>query len=1762
MSGVWQENIVRLCSGDGQALGTGTLVLTSQNGLCVLTCAHVLNAALGRDDYSPDRPSDEADFVFDLPARSRDRKYHAKLLEWWPPLLAVERVTQPVGDIALLKIVEDVPASVRPYSAEDLVVDELEDRLVRSFGFSQPNGEFAAGRLLGGDVGGWVHFAAESTQESFVAPGFSGAPLLDDERRFILGMVVAVDDDAAKRVAFALGTQLIWTACPQLARPYRGLRDFGERDRAFFFGRKTFVGRLREKLLTHPIVGVAGASGSGKSSVVKAGLIPDLRKERNWTILKMRPASDPWVDLAKGLAPLLYEGLLLGDRLGKEEELAEKLRDDPSHLGACLRGVAKAQHSDHVLVFVDQFEELFTQAGHEAEQSADGELVKARRPDFRDLMIRTASLKGSPSVQWIYTLRADFAGQAYRYPAFVEALKDGEEKLADMNGTELRQSIVEPARKLDVAFEEGIDGGPSLSERIVDAVEARPGSLPLMAHLLEKLWEQLDDRQITHAAYDRLRGLEGALDRHADGVFERLTEEQKLRARQLMSRLVKVEEGNEPTRRVRTRAELGEELWEVAGLLADPGSRLLVIRGTDEDVGQATAGGGEAQAQRQTVEVAHEALLRNWGKFSDWLKQDLAFLLWRQRLEQRMGEYERFGRSKSQLLPEDALTEANSWAVNPAVDLNKGQRDYIDLSNTMANEEADQRARDTKARIVLLTRQRRWYVTALMLAVLIIVGGGLAYSSLSSLQSETEKQRAKAGFLADEARKQTILAAEQAALAKAQVLKARVNASRFLASKAEEAASRDEELALALVLAALPTEAEATETWPLVADAQASLFHIIVAERLSAVLLHEDAVKKAIFSPDGKTVLTASDDKTARLWDARTAVQISLMRHEGAVHSAIFSPDGKTVLTASEDKTARLWDAKTGGQIMLLQHRDAVNSAIFSPDGKTVLTASADKTARLWDARTGAQIALMQHKDVLNDATFSPDGKTVVTTSSDKTARVWNARTGALIALMQHEDTVYSAAFSPDGKTLVTASADSARLWNASTGAQIALMWHDDTVNRAAFSPDGKTVVTASQDHTAGLWDAGTGAQIVRLRHDHDVNSAAYSPDGKTVVTASADKTARLWDARTGVQIALMQHPDAVDGAVFSPDGKTVVTISEDKTAREWDVGIKAQIALLQHGDRVWSAAFSPDSKSAVTASYDDTARVWDARTGAQIALMRHEDMVDSAVFSPDGKRVLTASWDDTARLWDAATGEQITLLQHGDTVNSAAFSPDGKVVLTASDDNSARLWDTGTGAQIALLQHTGPVFSAAFSPDGKMVVTASADKTARLWNAKTGTQIAVLQHDNTVYRAAFSPDGKTVVTGSHDNTARLWDARTGAQIALLQHGGNVICVAFSHDGRTVVTASADETARLWNAKTGAQIKLLQHGNAVTSATFSPNDKTVLTASADNTARLWDAGTGSQIALMQHSGTLFDAAFSPDGKTVATASFDGTVGLWKVPLPYDLALPVAQASQFRLLSDAELQSYDVELPEWQANLDKRRATLLPCDRLAGQPFDRRVGLGGMPFNEIDAAAAIAACEAAVKSAPGEPRFRYELGRALEKAKRFADAVAAYQTAADAGYPDGFINLAYAYQEGNAVPKDNVHALSLFSKAFDLGEESAGFPLGQMYWQGEGTKEDGAKAVAIWSQAADAGSPDAHAELGRLAELGTTTTAANLLEAFYHYAVAVRMFEEHGYHKEAIGPRYRCATLARNLEPEAIAQEWSKARDFVARPLGSVIGAPK
>ncbi|MEH2041485.1 nSTAND1 domain-containing NTPase, partial [Nostoc sp.] len=566
--------------------------------------------------------------------------------------------------------------------------------------------------------------------------------------------------------------------------------------------------------------------------------------------------------------------------------------------------------------------------------------------------------------------------------------------------------------------------------------------------------------------------------------------------------------------------------------------------------------------------------------------------------------------------------------------------------------------------------------------------------------------------------------------------------------------------------------------------------------------------------------------------------QNRLEGHTSGVTSVNFSPDGQRIVTASWDKTARVWGI-TGKLLAKLKgHTDSVTSASFSLNGQHIVTTSLwENTAWVWDI-TGKLLAKLKgHISFVTSTSFSLNGERIVTASWDKTARVWDM-TGNLVAELQgHTDSVTSASFSPDGERIVTTSRDNtARVWDMTGNLVVELQGHTRSVNSASFSPDGQCIVTTSSDNTARVWDMTGNLVAELLEYRSRINSASFSLDGQRVVTTSSDNTARVWDMTGNLVAELQGHTDTVNSASFSPDGQRVVTASSDNTARVWDMAGNLIAKLQGHTDSVTSASFSPDGQRVVTASWDKTARVWGIAGKLAAELQGH---TRSASFSLDGQRIVTTSLDNRARVWDIAGNLVAELQGHTNSVNSASLSPDGQRIVTASSDKTARVWDI-TGKLLATLQwHTSSVYSASFSPDGQRIVTTSRDKTARVWDI-TGKLLATLQgHTKGVKNASFSSDGECILTASSDKTARLWDI-TGDLVAKLQgHTNSVNSASFSLDGQRILTASLDKTARLWDITGNLVAKLQGHTDTVNSASFSPDGERIVTASSDNTARVW-----------------------------------------------------------------------------------------------------------------------------------------------------------------------------------------------------------------------------------------------------------------------------------------------------------------------------------
>ena len=735
---------------------------------------------------------------------------------------------------------------------------------------------------------------------------------------------------------------------------------------------------------------------------------------------------------------------------------------------------------------------------------------------------------------------------------------------------------------------------------------------------------------------------------------------------------------------------------------------------------------------------------------------------------------------------------------------------------------------------------------------------------------------------------------------------------------------------------------------------------------------HDGRVVHAEFDADGRRVLTASEDGTARVWDVATGECVSVLKHGGAVRHAAFSPGGNCVVTASADSTARVWDVTTAQLLTSpLKHEGEVKHASFNPEGDRVVTASADKTARIWNAATGELVTTLSHRYPVYQAAFHPDGRLVLTAArefpegGDKSeTALWDAATGQRLHLLEPREeepfAVYQAAFSPDGRRAIAAGSlrgnvgGKIQIWDTATGNPLASLFHPgDQLRRLAVSPHGLRIVTAGQTHAAYAWDATRNPPTRSvLAYDGQIFQAGFSPEGHRALVVGSDGTAQLWDAGTGrVCGPALRHLTHVTCGAFSPDGRRVLTGCRDGSVRMWDLAADGRLtpAFKHEPNRViYQALFSPDGRRLLTACRDGKARVWDATTAEPVTpWLWHAGWSEYAAWSPDARLVATTSRAPTlnpqagaafaARIWDAASGRPVSpALPHRRQINHLAFSPDGRHLVTASGrwargdwsgptepDGEAKVWDVVTGElALPVLEHGGAVRFAAFSPDGGRLVTACGDGTARVWDATTGTPLTILRHGHAVSRATFDRDGRRVLTASNDGTARIWDAATGRPLTSpLSHGTNVPMAAFSPDGRLVVTASGDGTARIWDAATGQPLTApLRHRGQVMYAAFSPDGRRLVTAGMDQTARVWQVATGEPLSPpLRYHDPLAYAAFSPDGRRVVVSGYAGRAEVWELPAE---DRPVATLQQLAQL----LAGYRVDdaagvrplaLEEWQ-----------------------------------------------------------------------------------------------------------------------------------------------------------------------------------------------------------------------------------------------------
>ncbi|KAM3089850.1 TIR domain-containing protein [Phormidesmis sp. 146-35] len=1204
-----------------------------------------------------------------------------------------------------------------------------------------------------------------------------------------LGMLVGLKATNAKEQESAIAQlcadlkRPLPTPAPPPDCPYPGMKPFGLDDRDRFFGREEEVNQLLEHLRLHPFITVIGPSGSGKSSLVFAGLIPALRESRlfasgGWQIQSMRPGETPQTALKQALAS------------GAQQQAAR------------------------MLLIVDQFEELFT-------------LAKEEAIPFQENLLK---LVKTPNVYLVLTVRADFYADLMTSLLWQE-IQSYRLEVVPLDETGLREAILKPAEAVGVFVE------PALVERLVRDAAGEPGVLPLIQETLVLLWQRLERRFLPLRAYEALvlprtayggqesgqkTGLLVAIARRADQAIKDLNdkpEKQVAIARRIFLRLIQFGEGRADTRRQQSIEALRAATDDPA-LFNKTLAHLVTCR-------LLTPSGEENQATRK-IDIAHEALIIGWPRLQKWITERRTKEEVRRRLTIKTEEWSRFGRGMGGLLDLVALSEAEDWLSSPDADdlgYDEGLPALIIASRKAIEEverqkqEVERQKQEQAERELQLTQERlkqekkarrslQGMLGAVGLTGIVAVGTAI-YMFRQSVNDQIQTITS---------RSENLLAANKDFDALIEELKAAQ-----LVKQWSWILRNSSDVSVSLTL-------------------QQSLYKVKEQNRL---LKHHLAVNSISFSLDGQQIASASDDGTIQLWNKDGSPSLNGRSFEG--HSKpvkdISFGSRQLIGSASKDGTVRLWDTNGTLSKILSGHNRSVESLSFSRETGILASASLDGTVIIWNSSNGARLKTLRFRDpsrqtlTLTDVivTFSSDGKKLAVASSDGEIRLWqinlkNYKTRVLdknidLSLISrfkvYDQGEVAISFSPDSMKLAYAGKDGIVKIQNLTNKSLRILKpsHKEIEDydpnqirvwntRIKFSPDGESLATNTTKSAIRLWNLKNGTSKLLNGHSDGVTSLAFSPDGRMLASGGIDNSIRLWNL-SSIGLKLMNFDEHIIG--FNPlIEKVALKNPDDGIAAISDFNGSSRLKLK---DSISTRAIviSPDGNTIAGSNnnYEAdsyTVQIWDSSGYPRCSLRAHTYAITGVNFSPDNKLLISTgensmdskSNNNIAILWDVNSCQKISIMTgHKNSVMAAKFSSKNDLIMTASADGTAKLWNKSGKEILTLEGHTDQVNDVSFSPDGQRMATASSDSTIRIWNRNGHEAISPLKgHIGRVNSIVFSPDGTLLASAGQNGSVRLW-SNNGQEIKTIEIGGNEIQYAnFSSDGKFLYVREENTISR------------------------------------------------------------------------------------------------------------------------------------------------------------------------------------------------------------------------------------------------------------------------------------------------------------------------------------------------------------------------------
>ncbi len=1058
---------------------------------------------------------------------------------------------------------------------------------------------------------------------------------------------------------------------PPVVCPFKGLATFDAADARYFFGRERLVAEVVARLVGAPLLAIVGPSGSGKSSVMRAGLLPALASG-------VLPGSETWAQV------LIRPG-----------------RHPLRELAAALAGINGASRA---VLAVDQFEETFTVCDDEAERAEFiSELVHAVRDPRRRYVV-------------VIALRADHYGRCAAYPELPALLAESNVLVGSMTRDELRLAVEGPCEQGRLSIE------PELVDALVDDVEREPGGLPLLSASLLELWQHRDGRRLRHSAYVRTGGVHGAVARLAEDAFAQLDEAQQAVGRSVLMRLVGMgEDGSVERRRIALEdleIDRDEDAARVVALLTD--RRLL------------TVGSG-------SVELAHEALLREWPRLRGWIEEDRDGLRIQRGLSIAAEEWDRVRRDAGALYRGTRLSEAIEWRDAQSRALNELERSFLQAAEAACEHER----RTARRRATVLLGSAGTVAVAVVALALVTFYAGRASD---------------------------------------------VAASRNVAAKAASITAIDPALGLAL-------GREALDRHDTVQAANAVRQATLDQRVIGVVRAHEGKAYVAVPSPDGRRVVSAGADGAVKVWLVDgLRLESSPIKHGDLALGATFDPEGTRVASVALDGQVAV--ANLDGSARRTLELGADNFAFnveFSPDGSTLAVGTVTGEVRILPADLGNPgFVLGRHADegTVYTVSFDRAGRRLVSASADGTARIWDVGGRSLLRELSHAGEVNAATFNP-AATQVVSGTDRGVLtvWSAGSGEKLRVLRLDDQpLQSVRFSADGRRLVTSVFNGVTRVLDGRASLVLAELkRHDGVVQYADFARGGDVVVTSGADGTLRTWRSPRDL---VARDPGTIP--TLSPDGQRVVSGDEDGGVHLWDIKTGRERRLRGfHGFSV--TAFAADGIRVLSASHDGPARVYDPRTGDTTDVKTDDSPKYAIVMNRAGRVALAGDTESSdIDVQDVDGGNLVKLRGHRGPVNSLAFSPDGLHLASASDDGTARIWDVATRKARVLPGDSEAVTTVAYSDDGTHVVTGGADGAVRVWAIAGGAPAILIGHEGPLNSAEFSHDANRVVSTGADGTVRVWDVSAGASLTLFVHRGGGTGADLDRAGKRVVSAGPD----------------------------------------------------------------------------------------------------------------------------------------------------------------------------------------------------------------------------------------------------------------------------------------------------------------------------------------------------------------------------------